>query len=540
MSPSPDGGTGGGVAGGGSTTGGGTGGGVTGGGGATGGGTTGGGMTGGGGGGIGPIDGGVPRAVLVARTTTIPACTLYVDAANTGTADGTVANPFATLNAAVSAASNDAVICVAQGTYAEELAPQDKYFTLAGGFQSGMNFTVRDSALYVTKAQGNTTNKFFYVDDPGPSGSQLTAIDGFEITGYARGIERTFYVQARFDLTNNYIHDNACTGPMGSREFGAGFVLANVTGTVSNNVIARNSCGFGGGGAFDEGNGIDNDVTIIGNRVEGNRGTEIDDSHGGGLYLAGDRFLVVGNEFIDNRTPKWGGGLYAGARPPGGLTTFVRLGWNVYRDNRAGDSGGGFFCDDSARCVSEHEIYERNCGGNILLDSGNMDTDPTIASFDFLTNVQALNVDCTAPGPGVVVQKDNLAPDSYVFTNAIFFGNQSNADFVTACSTCANATVNVSWSSVQTQYANGGIPVTFAPNNRAPVDPLFVDANAHDFHLRSTFGHWTPTGMVQDAVSSPLLGAADPARPVPQNPARAGTVGELGAYGDSPEASFTQ
>lgn len=475
--------------------------------------------------------------MLEARTTLIPGCTLFVDAANTGTADGTRGNPFATIQAAITAASNEAIICVAQGTYAEQLAPAEKYFTLAGGFQSGSMFQVRDSAMYVTKAQGNGTGRFFAVDDPGPTAGQLTAIDGFEITGYARGIERTFYLPQRFDLTNNYIHDNVCTG---MREFGGGFILKNVVGTISNNVIARNTCGFGGGGAFDEDNHA-NDVTLRGNRVEANFGSEFDDSHGGGLYLQGANFLVIGNLFIANRTEKWGGGLYAGARPPGGLTTFARLGWNVYRDNRAGATGGGFFCDDSARCESEHEIYERNCGGNIFLDSGNEDTDPTIASFDHLTNVQALDVDCMNPGPGVVVNKDNLAPDAYSFTHSIFWGNQANADFGTSClQGCTAASVNVSWSSVQTQFTTQEIAVTRAANNRAPVDPLFVDSAGHDFHLRSTFGHWTPTGMVSDAMSSPLLGAGDPARSAPQNPPRAGTVSELGAYGDSPEASFTQ
>ncbi len=49
---------------------------------------------------------------------------------------------------------NGAVICVAEGTYAEQLKPGEKIFTLAGGFQRGKDFKVRDSAAYVTKATG--------------------------------------------------------------------------------------------------------------------------------------------------------------------------------------------------------------------------------------------------------------------------------------------------------------------------------------------------------------------------------------------------
>src|SRR5262245_51226718 len=56
-----------------------------------------------------------PRAVTVARTTAIPACTLFVDAANRGTADGTAAQPYPAIADAVATAENDAVICVAEG-----------------------------------------------------------------------------------------------------------------------------------------------------------------------------------------------------------------------------------------------------------------------------------------------------------------------------------------------------------------------------------------------------------------------------------------
>ena len=98
--------------------------------------------------------GSAPRAVTVARTTAIPACTSFVDAAVAGRGDGTAQRPHKTIAAAVAAARNGAVICVAEGTYAEQLKPGEKNFTLAGGFQRGKDFKVRDSAAYVTKATG--------------------------------------------------------------------------------------------------------------------------------------------------------------------------------------------------------------------------------------------------------------------------------------------------------------------------------------------------------------------------------------------------
>jgi hypothetical protein len=187
--------------------------------------------------------------------------------------------------------------------------------------------------------------------------------------------------------------------------------------------------------------------------------------------------------------------------------------------------GGGLFCDDSGRCASQHELFDGNCGGNILLDSGNMR--PTIASFDFATIVNGRSVDCATPWAGIIINKDNTAPDAYAVTNSIFWGNETGRDFDASCQTgCANVTVAVSGSNVQKTYANGGVTIAFG-TGVASVDPAFVDAAAHDFHLKSTKGHWTPTGFVNDAVDSPALGK--------------GTAGaELGVYGGSVDASKTQ
>jgi len=462
--------------------------------------------------------------VSVAAATVIPACTLYVDAASAGAADGTVSRPYRTIGAGVAAASDGAIICVAEGTYAEAIRPELKPFTLAGGFATGRSFAVRDSSRFVSRARGDGTSSFLRIDNEGPRDGQLTAVDGFEITGYSQAIVRDVYYSQRFDITSCYIHDNTCAS---ASDVGAAFALVNVSGTIRGNVIARNRCSRGGGGFIGE-SLAENAVTITGNWIDANEGDEAGgSSHGGGLYLLVQSLDITANLFTGNRTTGWGGGLYVGADTPRGLHAVARLSWNVYRDNRAGDAGGGFFCDDAARCTSDHEIYDSNCGGNVFLDSSPTESDPTIASFDHLTSYRGLAVGCGGPGPGVVIVKNNIAPDAYSFTRSIFWGNAAGREIVTSCTTspgvdCSRASVSVTESNFTT-YFDDGIAVTFGAGNAASGDPRFVDPAARDFHLQSTRGHWTPGGFVTDAADSPALATAGRS--------------ELGAYGDSVEAS---
>jgi hypothetical protein len=471
----------------------------------------------------------IPHAVTVARATEIPACTDFVDAAGGAT--------YTTIAAAIEAASDGAISCVAEGTYPEALAPGVKYFTLAGGFQSGQDFTVRDSSVYVTTAQGDGTNTFLRIEDPGPTEGQLVAVNGFEITGYSQAIVRDYNESQRFEIISNNLHDNTCASPA---LIGGGFSLNNVSGTISSNVIARNTCARGGGGALGDSTNS-NSMSIVRNLVDGNAGDEPDNSHGGGLYLFANELLVAGNLFTGNDVTGWGGGLYVGAFTGGGQETTARLAWNIYRDNRAGIYGGGFFCDDSARCDSDHEIYDANCGGNIFLDCGPTDSGPTIATFDHVTNHGALTTDCSAPGPGVQITKNNDAADSYAFTNSIFWGNAVDLDFQASCDVgCSAVDVTVSYSIVQTTYPDGGVAISFGDGIVESVDPRFVDADAEDFHLQSTHGHRTPDGYVTDEVDSPALAAGDPAGNTDDNPARAGDRTEMGAYGNSGEASLTR
>jgi hypothetical protein len=478
--------------------------------------------------------GSAPRAVTVARTTEIPPCTSFVDAAVSGRGDGTAQRPHKTIAAAVAATGNGAVICVAEGAYPEQLKPGEKSFALAGGFQRGKDFKVRDSAAYVSKATGRG-GSFIRIEDPGPKGNQRTVIDGFEISGYSQAIFRDYYESQRFDITNNYIHDNRCAS---NELVGAGFALNNVSGRIEGNVFRNNSCGRGGAGFLND-TTQKNTVAIERNLIDNNAGTEPSASHGGAIYVFGKTLRITGNLFTRNTVTQWGAGLYIGAWTEGGHFTTANLNWNVYRDNRAGNGGGGMFCDDGATCVSYHEIYDRNCGGNVYLDGGSDGSTATTARFEHLTNVGALDVGCKGPGPGVRIDKGNDAPDTYSFINAIFWGNARDMDFVASCDkSCSKVRISVSYSMVQRKYLNQGLTVTFGEGIVAPVDPLFADPANADFHLKSTFGRWTPTGYVKDGVMSPAIakgysGGAD-------NPERAGKQNELGAYGNSSEASFVR
>ena len=201
------------------------------------------------------------------------------------------------------------------------------------------------------------------------------------------------------------------------------------------------------------------------------------------------------------------------------------------------------FCDDGATCMQRPrdlrpQLRRQHLPRQRLRRSG-----PTIARFDHLTNVGALDVGCKAPGPGVRIDKAGGAPDNYSFINAIFWGNAPGLDFAANCdSGCGKvrrSTSRIRWCRPNTSNQRPERSRS-AHGIMAPVDPLFADPANGDFHLKSTAGRWTPTGYVSDAVIEPRdrQGRSE-GRPT-ENPERAGKRNELGAYGNSGEASYVR
>lgn len=74
------------------------------------------------------------------------------------------------------------------------------------------------------------------------------------------------------------------------------------------------------------------------------------------------------------------------------------------------------------------------------------------------------------------------------------------------------------------------------------TDPLFANATARDFHLKSEFGRWDAASKswVNDAVTSPCIDAGDPNIPAVFEPYPNGGVTNMGAYGNTAQASKSQ
>ncbi|MFZ2071787.1 MAG: PKD domain-containing protein [Halobacteriota archaeon] len=83
------------------------------------------------------------------------------------------------------------------------------------------------------------------------------------------------------------------------------------------------------------------------------------------------------------------------------------------------------------------------------------------------------------------------------------------------------------------KYSNNTSPST----SDISTDPLFAEPINNNFHLKSTGGHWNGSTWVIDFESSPCIDAGDPASDYSNEPEPNGGRLNIGAYGNTKEAS---
>ena len=121
-------------------------------------------------------------------------------------------------------------------------------------------------------------------------------------------------------------------------------------------------------------------------------------------------------------------------------------------------------------------------------------------------------------------------------TNSIFWANTDNFPGRQIYSESGVVSINYGCFSGTTTndiYAGGSLTLTGVITN----NPLFASAAGHDFHLQSRAGRWTSGGWVTDSVNSPCIDAGNPASAFDMEPFFNGGRINLGAYGDTAQAS---
>lgn len=448
--------------------------------------------------------------------------------------DGSAGSPFASISAAVAAARPGDVIQVAAGSYRENVAVgdyndlSDKHLKLLGGFDPA-DFGVRDAAVHHTVIDGG-------FQDPGVrlhvASDGTTVLDGFHITrgrglgsswedgyGAGGGVYVHYMGHGEVVVSHNVVYDNETfdytSFDLETRGGGIHSDFQDWEGDSRGNVRIENNIVSGNRASRGAGINVRGPrATIIGNLIEDNQSHG---DHGGGLYISTastivERNVIRGNVIGATFGYGWGGGVFVGAAS-------AELYGNVISHNFAPTIGSGIFWDEGATGTMRNDlIFANRCpddarsGAAIYVDGGEA------PSHVLVENATIADHHCPDSSGGVVYVENG---SSITVRNSILWGNTH--EFSDADATASHA---ISYS------------ITAEPGQgNFLADPLFADPAAGDYHLRSSAGRYTAAGWVSDGETSPALDAGDPAADHSQEPQPNGGRLNLGAYGNTAEAS---
>jgi parallel beta-helix repeat protein len=282
-------------------------------------------------------------------------------------------------------------------------------------------------------------------------------------------------------LTECTLSNNVASSHGGGCYFtGEGPILRNCT-------ITGNQSASSGGGARCVG-----DADFFGCMITGNTAS----GYGGGIYNVGGstRGNISGCTVVGN-VAGWGGGLNLN----GGATLVSGC---LIADNAATNDGGGVYC------IDDNELTIRNCV--IAENSASGNGGGLYCVSHVPAEVRHCTIACnTAVSGGGVFSQWQWSTLS-VLIDSIVWGNTP-----TSIDDHSQVPPRVTYTCVEFGWPGEG---------NSDADPLFVDAGAGDYHLRPL---------------SPCIDAGDPASEYGNEPMPNGGRVNMGAYGNTAEATCT-
>ena len=411
---------------------------------------------------------------------------IYVDGAASGANNGTSwTDAYTSLTSALTHVYDNDEVWVAQGTYSEgeQLTVNNSGLTIYGGFTNGMTeLSERDIANFAVKVDGNQAYRCFNIAAANVTLDGLTIQRG-NLSGFGAGI-----YNAGAGLTvQSCIISNCITAPASGDNHAGGGIYSTEAMSVLNSILVNNK-------ASSSGNGYG----------------------GGGIYFNSTGTLLVSNTVFQS---------------------------NLARDENAGDpsygAGGAIQMAQNGQLEAVNCIFDNNAvlhdeagkehhrGGAIYL-KGNSGAGRVVNCTFYTNNV--------VKGYGGAIYS---AGAPLAITNSIFWGNTRGYQ-TTGRQIYSSGPVSIDYACLpgtgtDEVYAGGTLTVNHVITN----DPLFANAVGHDLHLQSRGGRWTDSGWVTDAVISPCIDAGHPASAFDNEPAYNGGCINLGAYGNTTQASKT-
>jgi predicted outer membrane repeat protein len=369
---------------------------------------------------------------------------------------------------------------------------------IKGGFAgfSEADPNARDIELYKTILSGDLEGNDADINNPSDMGGDPTRADNCRNVVVCSNTDATAVLDG-LTITGGYSTTFLIEGLAG----GAGMIINSGSPTLINCVFTGNFANQAGGGLRNSGGS----PTLINCTFSKNQC-----GRGGGIINYNEASPILINCIFHNNTSNsYGAGMYNHNCSP-------RLTNCQFSENSA-NYGGGIY-NVRSNMILHNCVFTKNSA----LTSGGGICNSTSSEFTF--------VNCTffrnSAGQGNALACDSWQQNTSIIeiTNCILRGGSDeiwNND---------SSIFDITYSNVQ-----GGWPGI----GNIDAEPLFVNPDNGDYHLKSQAGRWDPIAesWVFDDVTSPCIDAGDPNSPVAFEPFPNGGTVNMGAYGGTPEAS---